>query len=125
MAQPVVHFEFWSENPTVAADFFRQAFEWDIQHFEPLDYHLVNPTPERGIGGGIMQPKDPWPAKLTLYIEVDDIATARDRIIQAGGTILVEFREVAGVGEFCMFEDPDGRVLGIWKELAETGSAEC
>ena len=51
--------------------------------------------------------------------------TARDQIIQADETILLEFREVAGVGKFCLFEDPDGRILGIWKQLAEIGAAEC
>lgn len=43
-------------------------------------------------------------------------AEYRRRIESAGGRIMVERQEVPGVGAFSLFEDPDGRVLGIWQQ---------
>ena len=57
-----------------------------------------------------------WPAKLTLYIDVDDLDEYASRITEAGGKILVDKQGVPGVGELSLFEDPDGRVLGLWKQ---------
>ena len=58
--------------------------------------------------------KGPWPGNLTFYIDVDDIAAYNQKIKEAGGKIIVESMEVPGVGAFSLFEDPDGRVLGLW-----------
>ena len=50
-----------------------------------------------------------------VYIAVDDRASYRQRITEAGGKIVVEEMEVPGMGSFSLFADPDGRVMGIWK----------
>ncbi len=119
MGRPVVHWEFWSGDPEKVADFYAKAFDWEIRHLPELDYRLVETGGEGGIGGGIMKPQQgPWPGNLALYIDVDDLAAYRKRIEQAGGKIVVEEMEVPGVGSFCLFEDPDGRVLGLWKQKA-------
>jgi uncharacterized protein len=120
MGQPVVHWEFWSEDPSGIAEFYRTVFGWSIRPLPALDYQLVEPGGPSGIGGGIMKPKSgPWPAKVTLYIDVDDLDRFSDRIRQAGGKILVDKMDVPGVGQLSLFEDPDGRVLGMWKQLKE------
>ena len=117
MANPVVHFELWSKNPETLSDFYKKAFDWEIDHMPDIDYHLVRPAGKGGIGGGIMTPqKGDWPSDLTFYIDVDDLAGARKRITDAGGKIIVEEMEVPNVGSFCLFSDPDGRVLGCWKQ---------
>ncbi len=38
------------------------------------------------------------------------------RPLLAGGNIIVQRQEVPPVGEFSLFEDPDGKVLGMWKQ---------
>ncbi len=62
-----------------------------------------------------------WPANMTFYIDVDDLATYRQRVVDAGGQILVEEMEVPNVGSFSLFADPDGRVLGMWKQSEQHG----
>ena len=65
-----------------------------------------------------MKPQDgPWPGNMALYINVDDLATYRKRVVDAGGKILVEEMQVPEAGSFSLFADPDGRVLGMWKQL--------
>jgi predicted enzyme related to lactoylglutathione lyase len=70
-----------------------------------------------GINGGIMQPqRGPWPGKLALYIDVDDLDAYAEKIRQAGGKMVLEKMDVPGVGRLSLFEDPDGRVLGMWQK---------
>jgi predicted enzyme related to lactoylglutathione lyase len=120
MGQPVVHWEFWSEDPARIAEFYRVVFDWNIRPLPALNYQLVEPGGAGGINGGIMKPQaGPWPAKLALYIDVDDLDRYSEKIRQAGGKILVEKMDVPGVGQLSLFEDLDGRVLGMWKQLKE------
>jgi predicted enzyme related to lactoylglutathione lyase len=117
MGSPVVHWEFWSEDPVKTSAFYKQVFDWKIRAEAQIDYTVVETGGAGGINGGILKPKrGPWPARLTFYIDVDDLGAYRKKIEQAGGKILVERQEVPGVGEFSLFEDPDGRVLGMWKQ---------
>ena len=116
MGKPVVHWEFWTEEPGKIAEFYRKVFDWIPRSIPGLDYTLVETGGAGGIDGGIMTPKKgKWPAKLALYVDVEDLATYRDRIAEAGGKVLVADQEVPGVGRLALFEDPDGRVLGLWQ----------
>lgn len=53
---------------------------------------------------------------MTLYVAVDDLAAYRKRIVDAGGKIHVEEQEVSGMGSFSLFTDPEGRMMGLWKQ---------
>jgi len=117
MGRPVVHWELWSENPERSSKFYQQVFDWKIQYLPEMNYHLVETGGTGGINGGIMKPqKGPWPGKLAFYIDVDDLDAYAERISQAGGRIVLDKMEVPGVGQLALFEDPDGRVLGMWKQ---------
>ncbi len=118
MGQPVVHWELWSEDPARIGDFYQEVFGWNIRTIPELNYRLVETGGEGGINGGIMKPqRGPWPGKLAFYIDVDDLEHYSRKIQQAGGRIVVEKVDVPGVGQLALFEDPEGRVLGMWKQL--------
>ncbi len=118
MPHPVVHWELWSQDPPKCADFYAKAFDWQINHMPEMDYHMVDTGGDGGINGGIMQPeKGDWPGNMAFYISVDDLDAIKQRIKDAGGKIVVEQQDVPNVGSFCLFQDPDGRVLGCWKQL--------
>lgn len=119
MGNPVVHWELWSKSPEAVSKFYADVFNWQVQHIPEIDYRMVQ-TGEGGIGGGIMQPQEgPWPGNMALYIDVDDLAAYRDRIVNAGGKIIVEKMDVPETGSFSLFEDPDGRVMGIWQRAPQ------
>lgn len=117
MGSPVVHWEFWSENAERVADFYTRVFDWDIRHIPEMNYRMVE-TGGAGINGGIMTPdrSGPWPGNMAFYIDVNDLDAYGKKITDAGGTIIVEKQQVHGMGSFSLFSDPDGRVLGIWKQ---------
>ncbi|MGQ0723543.1 MAG: VOC family protein [Candidatus Eiseniibacteriota bacterium] len=117
MGQPVVHWEFWSEDPEKVSSFYKKVFGWEIRHIPEMNYRLVETGGTGGINGGIMTPqKGPWPGKMAFYIDVDDIEAFAGKIREAGGEIVVDKVDVPGVGQFALFEDPEGRVLGMWKQ---------
>ena len=122
MSNPVVHWEFWSKDPSKVSAFYSKVFGWNANHIPEMNYTIVETGGEGGINGGIMTPKEgPWPGNMALYIAVDELAPYRDKIKAAGGEVLVEAQDVPGVGSFSLFKDPDGRVLGIWKQLPQEG----
>jgi len=118
MGRPVIHWELLSKDPAKLSDFYEKVFAWKIEHFPEINYRVVETGGQGGINGGIMQPKheEPWPGNMTFYIDVDDLADYRKRIIAAGGKILVEEQEVPGMGAFSLFTDPEGRMMGLWKQ---------
>jgi predicted enzyme related to lactoylglutathione lyase len=124
MGRPVVHWELWSENPEALSEFYRQVFDWQIQHIPDLDYRMVETGDETGIKGGIMKPEaGPWPGNMALYVDVDDLDSYAARIRKAGGEMVVEKMPVPGIGHLSLFKDPDGRVLGMWqRDVAEGGT---
>ena len=120
MGKPVVHWELWSKEPEKVSEFYAKVFDWKINHIPEMDYRMVETGGEGGINGGIMKPKEgPWPGNMAFYINVEDLAPYRQKIIDAGGKVVVEEQEIPGVGSFSLFEDPDGRVLGMWKQVPQ------
>jgi uncharacterized protein len=117
MGRPVVHWELMSKDPARVADFYEKVFDWKIQHISEINYRFVETGGQGGINGGIIQPSrpEPWPGNMTLYIDVEDLAVYRQRIVAAGGKILIEEQDVTGMGAFSLFTDPEGRMMGLWK----------
>jgi uncharacterized protein len=117
MGRPIVHWELYSKDPAKLADFYGKLFDWKIQHMPELNYRVVDTGGEGGINGGIMKPErdGAWPSHTIFYIAVDDLAAYRKKIVAAGGVIHVEEQEVPGMGALCLFTDPEGRMMGLWK----------
>lgn len=119
MGSPVVHFELWSKDPARVSAFYERVFDWKVNFIPQIDYRFVDTAATgemKGINGGIMKPQEgPWPGNMAFYIMVDDLDAYAKKIVDAGGKLMVEKQEVAGMGWFSLFSDPEGRVMGIWK----------
>jgi predicted enzyme related to lactoylglutathione lyase len=123
MGNPVVHWELMSKEPGKVADFYARIFGWKVEHRPELNYRIVDTGAQgemRGINGGIVKPDKPgpWPGNMLFYILVDDLAAYRKKIVAAGGKIHVEEQKVSGMGKLCLFTDPEGRMMGLWKAKA-------
>ena len=121
MGNAVVHWELMSKEPAKVADFYARIFGWKVEHRPELNYRIVDTGAAegemRGINGGIVKPdrEGPWPGNMLFYILVDDLAAYRKKIVAAGGKIHVESQKVSGMGKLCLFTDPEGRMMGLWK----------
>src|SRR5207253_5207335 len=89
MGRPVVHWELMSKDPAKVAAFYEKIFGWKIQHMPEMDYRHVETGGAGGINGGILKPQrpEPWPGNMTFYIDVDDLAAYRKRIVAEEGKI--------------------------------------
>jgi predicted enzyme related to lactoylglutathione lyase len=109
-----------SKEPAKVADFYAKLFGWKVDYRPELNYRTIDTAAKgemKGINGGILKPDrpGPWPGNMVLYVLVDDLSAYRKKIIAAGGKIQVEEQKVPGMGKLCLFTDPDGRMMGLWK----------
>ena len=117
MGNPVVHWELMSNDPAKVSVFYEKIFGWKIQHIPEMDYRMVETGGAGGINGGILKPprEGASPGNMVLYIDVDDLAAYRKKVVAAGGKVYVEEQAVPGMGAFSLFTDPEGRMMGLWK----------
>jgi predicted enzyme related to lactoylglutathione lyase len=70
----------------------------------------------QGIGGGIGEAMG-GPARVTIYIQVDDPQAYLDKVTRAGGTMLMPVTTVTGDVTIAMFADPEGHTIGLLKSV--------
>ena len=110
MPNPVVHWEIGGRDLDALAAFYRGLFGWEAASFD-ADYRLVNL--ETGIGGGLMRCRDDMPAYVTIYVAVNDLDATLAKTQELGGSLLLPPTPITGVGEFALFQDPEGNTIGI------------
>lgn len=113
-ANPIVHFEIGGRDDDRLRTFYAAMFDWEIQPAGP-DYWMVQPE-DGGIGGGLMRTREGMPAYVTVYGAVDDLAASLEKAAELGGKTIVEPTDLQGIGAFAMFQDPDGNVIGLFRE---------
>jgi predicted enzyme related to lactoylglutathione lyase len=111
---PVVHFEISGSDGDRLTGFYRALFGWETQEAGP-GYWLVS-AQDGGIGGGLMQTSAGMPAYVTVYVAVEDLWTSLNRAVELGGKVVVEPRQIPGIGSFALLQDPDGNMIGLFRE---------
>lgn len=112
MPQPVVHFEIGCQDLAASASFYAKAFGWDINEQQTMVPHTAN-----GIGGHLNSLGHEPHRYVLFYIQVDDLDASLKTIESLGGRTIVPPTEVPNMGHFAWFQDPEERVLGLWKPL--------
>ena len=64
----------------------------------------------------LMQSPGGPPPYVTIYVRVDDLDKYLLRAEELGGKIAVGPMDVGDIGAFALFEDPDGNVIGLFRE---------
>ena len=118
MGNPVVHFEIAGPDGPALQQYYRDLFGWRIeQQGEEMGYYGVVWANEGGIGGGIFPTPEDMPARnfVTVYVQVDDLQAALDKISEMGGNATMPPMEIAPeVGSVAMFTDPAGNSIGLY-----------
>jgi predicted enzyme related to lactoylglutathione lyase len=125
----VVHFEIPVDDPARAKEFYRSAFEWQLDDQDmgggqiyttvittPTDEQSRLPTEPGAINGGLMQrtPDTPTPV---ITIGVDGIDDALKKVEAGGGSIVQPRTEVPSQGAFAYFKDSEGNIIGLWETI--------
>jgi predicted enzyme related to lactoylglutathione lyase len=125
----VVHFEIPVDDAAKAKEFYRSAFDWQLEDADvgggniyttatttPIDEQSRLPTEPGAINGGLMQRTPETPAPV-ITIGVDAIDDALKKVEAGGGSVVQPRTEVPNVGAFAYFKDSEGNVLGLWENF--------
>jgi uncharacterized protein len=119
MANPFVHIELQTNDPSKAKDFYSKLFDWKLQDM-PMpgggDAYTMISVGE-GTGGGMMKNAVPGaPSHWVAYVGVDDIRASTKKAKDLGANVVVEAMEVGDYGLMSVFIDPTGAALALWQE---------
>lgn len=118
MPNPIVHWEVYGKDGRKLEEFYKNLFDWHVEHMEQMNYGMVDTHAEGGINGGIGQETEQTPARVTFYVQVDDLDAYLRRAESLGGKTIAPPMEIPDVVTFAMFADPEGNVIGLVKEGA-------
>jgi hypothetical protein len=110
----VVHFEIPAEDPERAVEFYKRVFGWNIEKWDgPIDYWIVTAgdDEEPGINGAIHENKNL--KSVVNTIAVDSVDDYLEKVVQAGGKVLMPKGTVAKVGYVAFAEDTEGNAFGM------------
>src|SRR5437870_781148 len=110
MANPVTHFEIQGADGEKLQQFYRDAFGWDVDADNPMNYGMVS-AQGSGIGGGITAHQPGDKPRVTIYVEVEDPAAKLEEIKRLGGKVLMDVTEVPGGPTIAQFADPEGNIV--------------
>ena len=130
---PVVHFEMPYDDRDRMAQFYTDAFEWQMQKLgdDMGDYVLATTTESdeggpkaRGvINGGFFPKRDDRPAQFpSVVIAVDDIVESMRRVGNAGGEVLGQPVNIPGIGLYVAFFDTEGNRASMLEPLPRTAA---
>ena len=123
MAGRVVHFEIPYEDGDRAQQFYKSAFDWQLQSMPGMGYVLVTtgPSGETGptepgfINGGMLSRGDSAAPGPLVVVDVESIDGALRRITELGGETVVGKQPVGDMGFSAYVRDTEGNVVGLWE----------
>lgn len=106
-------------------NFYREVLGWEFTGGDPEQFGgYVNATAGGRLVAGLAPPMpgmDEPPHAWTTYLRVEDAAAAEQRILDAGGSVLVPAMQLEDLGTMGLYADPTGAAFGTWQPGRHTG----
>jgi predicted enzyme related to lactoylglutathione lyase len=123
MSGRVVHFEIPYDDGDRARNFYKEAFDWQLQEMPGMEYTLVvsGPSSDQGpseagfINGGMLAREESAASGPVVVIDVDSIDATLATIEGAGGSVVVPKQPVGAMGFTAYVKDSEGNVIGLWE----------
>ena len=109
-ARPVVHWEIEARDPERQRSFYAAVFNWDISDGPIMSIGAGLGGPEPGPAGHIRQSEH---SRVTLYVQVRDLAEALERVTANGGAVVIERFQVPDGATLAMVTDPEDNPLTL------------
>ena len=114
MANPFVHVELQTNDPTSARKFYTSLFGWKLQDVSMSGGTYTMIDVGEGVGGGMMSDADAPPHWLA-YVSVDDVRAKTAQAKSLGATVLQDILKVGDYGTMSVIRDPSGAVVALWQ----------
>jgi len=132
---PVVHFEMPAKDKKRAADFYSNAFGWQMNLLGPeMGNYLIAHTTETdennmaktpgAINGGFFDYQEKEGFNIPhLVISVDNLEESIKKVEESGGKIIGgvsgpgKIDDIPGVGRYISFQDSEGNHVGMLQPL--------
>lgn len=112
MSPQLTHFAINTDDVDATQAFYGSVFGWQFQEYGPPGFVQILDAAGETPMGAIQQRRQLLDDAPTLGFEctfgVDDVEEARERVLAAGGRILMEKFTISKVGHLIAFEDPGG-----------------
>ncbi len=106
------HFAINTDDVDATQAFYRSVFGWQFQEYGPPGFVQIMDADGQSPMGAIQQRRQLLDDEPTRGFEctfgVEDVEAVRERIVAAGGRILMEKFSISHVGHLIAFEDPGG-----------------
>lgn len=104
--------EITARDPQKVRAFLESVFGWRVEEHGPGIMTFART--EAGIDGHILRWTREEPPYVAFYVKVDDIQATVERVVKAGGTVIVPEAEIPGGGRFALFTDPEDHLMGVY-----------
>lgn len=124
MVSRVVHFEVPVDDPERAGAFYSSVFSWNVDRWGPVEYWNLSTGEAPGVGaeGALSRRSEEVPG-VVIYVGVDDIDDALDRVQRNGGAAHTEKVPIPGVGWSAHVRDTEGNLIGLFQADADVAGA--
>lgn len=123
----------WTDLATTdaaaAKKFYMNLFGWDVVETPTDDsggtYNNMHIAGQKIAGMGQLPPDmqaQGVPSNWTCYIKHDDLDGVTEKVMAAGGTVMLPTMEIMEEGRMAMFQDPSGAVFGVWEPRNHIGA---
>lgn len=111
----IVHLEIPMQDRRVTTDFYRELCGWSFTTDEQFAYTMF----ETGnIGGGLSPLSETVNSNdVLVYIESNDVQADVKHVERLGGTVMVPYMEVPGMGYLAIWKDPIGNMMAFWQDV--------
>ncbi len=122
----IIHFEIPSQDKERFKKFYGEVFGWTFIDMPEMNYTIVYtseidenrmPKTAGAVNGGMMSAEENGGLFPVLVIDVPNIDTHIEKLVQAGGEVIMPKHAVGNMGFYARFKDPEGVVMGIWETV--------
>ena len=109
-ARPVVHWEIEARDPQRQRAFYGDLFNWEIEDGPIMPISVGVGGPEPGPAGHIRASDR---SGVTLYVQVRDLRASLTRVVELGGTVVMDPFDVPNGPTIAGVQDPEGNPLTL------------
>ena len=120
-----VWYELMTTDPQAAQSFYTDVIGWSTAPFEGAEIpYTLWMNGEAPVGGVMALPQEASdqgaPPHWMAYVAVNDVDATAKKAVRLGGKIIVEPRDIPGVGRFAILHDPQGASIAIYRSEQAT-----